>query len=54
VRCVIVISKTSAGRKKMEVFGDMRPCRLKIVADVSEDLAARIFRVDYEVTSHKN
>jgi len=32
----------------------MRPCRLEIITDVSEELAYRIFRVDYEVTSHKS
>jgi hypothetical protein len=51
----VIISKTSTGRKEnVEVFGDMRPCRLEIITDVSEELVARIFRVDYEVASHKS
>ena len=38
--------------KNTEVFGDTRPRRLEIITDISEELAVRIFRVDYEVTSH--
>jgi len=48
------MSKTSRGRKKTEVFGYMTPCRLEIITDVSEGLAARMFRVDYGVMSHKS
>jgi hypothetical protein len=40
--------------KEIEVFGDMIPCRLEIITDVSEELANRIFRVVYEVISHKS